>query len=135
MARQDRSSTTGQLKGIREEVEIWRLTRSKRSPMPEDLWARATKLARRLGVWPVAHAAGLSYESLKRRVEEGASGAEARPSFVEMRGADLLATSAETGPVVELSGADGTRMTIRMASGSQVDSAALVGVFLGRGRS
>lgn len=135
MARQDRNSATDRLKGIREDVEIWRLTRAKRSPMPEDLWRRAAKLARRLGVWSVAHAAGLSYESLKRRVEDGGSGADARPSFVEMRGADLLASSADTGPVVELSGADGMRMTIRMASGSQVDPAALVEVFLGRGRA
>jgi hypothetical protein len=135
MARQDKRTAARRLEGIREDVEIWRLTRSKRSPMPEDLWARAAKLARCLGVWPVAHAAGLSYESLKRRVEEGASGAEARPSFVEIRGADLLATSVDTGPVVELAGADGIRMTIRMARGSQVNPAALVEAFLGRGRA
>jgi hypothetical protein len=129
MARQNESKAAQQLQEVRRRIDAWRWTRLKRSPMPEELWAQATKLARRLGVWRVTRDLGLCYESLKRRAEEGGGREPRATRFIEMRGADLLAPSSSDGIVVELSAADGTRMTVRLGLGAIVDLPALVGTF------
>jgi len=129
MALLDESRTAQQLQEIRSGIDVWRWTRVKRSPMPEDLWAQAATLAGRLGVWRVARDLGLCYESLKRRVEEEASRKEAGAvRFVEVRGADLDVARSD-GTVVELQASDGTRMTIRVGVGAQIDLQALVASF------
>ena len=53
MARQRESKAAPKLQQVRNSIEVWRRTRLKRSPMPEKIWAEATQLARRLGVWRV----------------------------------------------------------------------------------
>ena len=98
--------------------------------MPEELWARATRLAQSLGVWRVARDLGLCYESLKRRVEERASHREAGAvRFVEVRGSELMNVASSDGTVVELQATDGMRMTVRLGGGAQVDMMALVAAF------
>lgn len=97
--------------------------------MPEELWAPAVQLAGRLGVWRVTRALGLSYESLKRRVEEKASRTEAPLGFVEVRGADLMGEATSDATVVELSATDGTRMVVRLGRGATVDPVALITAF------
>jgi hypothetical protein len=130
MARPNGTRATQGLHQVRRRIDVWRWTRLKRSPMPEELWSRATRLARSLGVWRVARDLGLCYESLKRRVEEKASRKEADAvRFVEVRGSDLTDVASSDGTVVELHAIDGTRMTIRLGRGAQVDMTALVGAF------
>jgi hypothetical protein len=130
MARQKKSSDTQQIQKLRTSIDIWRWTRLKRSPMPEELWVQAEELAQSLGVWRVARDLGLCYESLKRRVEEKASGKQADAvRFVEVRGADLMNVASRDGTVVELYATDGTRMTIRLGRDAQVDMTALVVAF------
>jgi hypothetical protein len=98
--------------------------------MPEELWAQATRLAQRLGVWRVTRDLGLCYESLKRRVEEKVSGKEpGAVRFVEVRGSDVIDVASSNGTVVELHATDGTRMTVRLGGGVQVDMMALVAAF------
>jgi hypothetical protein len=106
-------------------------------------------LARRDGVYTIAQAVGVSYETLARRVSEAsrdepAQAAEA-VSFVELCGAQVLglqpapgsggvaAGSAPVsvpqpapGSIVELSDREGVRMTIRLGIGERLDIAALV---------
>lgn len=107
----------------------------KRSPMPERIWAEATQLARRLGVWRVNSALGLCYESLRRRVEEKSTRTRASaPRFVEMRAADLAGVARHDGVVMELCATDGTRMTVRLYEGMPVDMPALVAAFRRRGK-
>lgn len=129
-----RTSTEQQLQRVRTSIDIWRWTRSKRSPMPEELWAPAVQLAGRLGVWRVTRALGVSYESLKRRVEEKASRKESQVGFVEVRGADLMGEMASDGTVVELFAADGTRMVVRLGRGSTFDPLALIAAFRQQGQ-
>ena len=130
MARPKEDRTAQGLQQVRRRIDVWRWTRLKRSPMPEDLWAQATKLAEALGVWRVARDLGLCYESLKRRVEEKASRKQAGTvRFVEVRGADLMDVTSHDGAVVELHATDGIRMTVRLGSGAQVDLEALVASF------
>lgn len=134
MARQRQSTASDRTKQLRERIERWRLTRAKRRPMPSALWDEAAALARELGLHPVKSALGLNYASLRRRVNEGAacvSGARASTggSFVELSGAQLLELPVLATPVVELSDANGTRLTVRLAAGSALDVARLVAAF------
>lgn len=129
MARPKEDRTAQGLQEVRRHIDVWRWTRLKRSPMPEELWAQAARLAQHLGVWRVARDLGLCYESLKRRVEEKASRKETGAvRFVEMHSTDLIETASSTGTVVELHATDGTRMTVRLG-GTEIDLAALVGAF------
>ncbi len=130
MSRPNEDRTAQGLQLVRRRIDVWRWTRLKRSPMPEDLWVQATKLAGNLGVWRAAHELGLCYESLRRRVEEKASRKQAGDvRFVEVRGSELMDVASSNGTVVELHATDGTRMTVRLGSGGQVDLQALVASF------
>lgn len=126
MARPNGNHTALELQRLRRRIDVWRWTRLKRSPMPVDLWIQATNLASAHGVWRTARELGLCYESLKRRLEERASRKQAGAvQFVEVRGTELMDV-ATGGMVVELLATDGTRMTVRLGSGAQVDLQALV---------
>ena len=129
-----RTSTEQRLQKIRTSIDIWRWTRAKRSPMPEELWTPAVQMAKQLGVWRVARELGLSYESLRRRVEEKAARREATMGFVEVRGADLMAEMATDGTVIELSATDGTRLVVRLGRGAIVDPMAMIAAFRQRAR-
>lgn len=130
MARPNEDRTAQGLQQVRRRIDVWRWTRLKRSPMPEELWALATRLAENRGVWRVARDLGLCYESLKRRVEEKASRKRAGAvRFVEVRGADLMDVASHVGAVVELYATDGTRMTVRLGNGGPIDLQALVASF------
>lgn len=115
---------------LREQIAHWRRTRAKRSPMPAELWRAAVALARGGGTYPIARAVRVDYESLARRVAEaGASergGAAVPAEFVELTGAQLLGASTASGPVVELTDADGVHVTIRLAGGARLDVAEVV---------
>ena len=121
-----RVSTQQRLQKIRTSIDIWRWTRVKRSPMPEELWTAAVQMAKQLGVWRAARELGLSYESLRRRVEEKTSRKEATMGFVEVRGADLMAETTTDGTLIELSATDGTRLVVRLGRGAMVDPIALI---------
>jgi hypothetical protein len=130
MARPNEDRTAQGLQQVRRRIDVWRWTRLKRSPMPEDLWIQATRLANAHGVWRTARDLGLCYESLKSRVEEKASRKQASAvRFVEVRGAELMEVASRNGTVVELHATDGTRMTVRLGSDAQVDLQALVASF------
>ena len=133
MARQGQAAAEGRVERVREQIDRWRGGRQRCSPMPERLWGEASLLARELGVHRVKCALGLNYESLKKRVgkgeERGSAGGKA-PSFVEWSGAQLLGPA--RGAVVEVSDADGGRLTVQLGVGSELDVAGLVEVFRGR---
>jgi len=116
------------VKQVRDAIARWRQKREKRTAMPAELWVRAIGLARVRGTYTIARALHVDYESLARRVAE--AGGERtndtmKGSFVELRGADLLGGAT----VVEVSDADGARMTIRLGAGSVLDATALVSAF------
>jgi hypothetical protein len=66
MARANETRSAQRLQQVRRGIDVWRWTRLKRSPMPEELWAQAARLAQSLGVCRVARDLRLCYESLKR---------------------------------------------------------------------
>ena len=132
-----RSAVPRDIATLGRRVEHWRSSREKRSPMPESLWQEATRLSRKHGVSPVCRHVGLGYASLQKRVAaaESASSQESAEGcgFVELSAAQLLGGSPSQ-TVLELSARDGTRLTLRLAPGSEVDVVGLVEAFRGRGR-
>lgn len=130
MAQPSEDRAAQRLRRVRHSIDVWRRTRQKVTPMPKKLWTQATELAEYLGTWPVARDLNLSYDSLKRRVEEKAGSKQTSvPQFVEMRGSELMGVSRIDSMVVELYATDGARMTVRLGEGKKVDIAALVGAF------
>ena len=124
--------TAARLTQLRQRIERWRQRRTKRSPMPVELWTAATELARELGAYRVARELGVGYESLKERLGAGGerSGCAGR-GFVEIAGPALLGGAPIT---VELSDTSGRKVAIRLAAGQAVDVAALVAAWRTAGR-
>lgn len=111
-------------------VERWRRTRTKLSPMPTELWDAAAAVAGRLGVNRVKEALGLNYGVLKARVVGTCGKREPPTGFVELSGAQVLGLqSAGAGAVVELTDAHGARLTVRLDAGAPLDVARLVEAF------
>ena len=130
MARQGQDAASRRVERVKKQVDRWRWKKRRRgAPMPARLWSEASLLARELGVHRIKCALGLNYESLKRRVgevaERGNAAAKA-PGFVELSGALLGPAS---GAVVEVSDADGGRLTVQLGTRSEVDVAGLVEAF------
>jgi len=135
MARQGQAAAAGRVGRVRKQIDRWRCRRRRCSPMPERLWDQASLLARELGVHRVKSALGLNYESLNKRVGEVGARGSARakaPGFVELSGTQLLGSA--RGVVVEVSDADGGRLTVQLGTGSELDVAGLVEAFR-RGRA
>jgi len=131
MARQGRDVASRRVERARKQIVHWRSKKRRRgAPMPPRLWNEASLLARELGVHRIKCALGLNYESLKKRVGDVGTRGSARaqaPGFVELSGPPLL------GPVravvVEVSDADGGRLTVQLGTGSGLDVAGLVEAF------
>lgn len=115
------------LSQLRRGIERWRETRTKRSPMPAQLWAAATELARELGAYRVAQEVGVGYQSLQDRLDDEAeSGSRETDAFVEIDTAALFAAPTAARGEVELSDGSGVRVVIRLGAGESVDIAALL---------
>jgi len=121
------------LDGVRREFTLWRRTRPPRSPIPEPLWALAVARARESGVHATARRLSLNYYSLKQRVEaagrQGAPGASAAPTFVELVPAGRAPAGAAAECVIELADVRGATMRISLKSPAPPDLAALSRAF------
>jgi hypothetical protein len=128
MARTTGPGLPAGVKALAARIERWRRTRERRTAMPADLWSEAVSLARVGRAYAVARALRLNFDGLKRRMAETQAGAPAPTgAFVELAGAQVLGTG--PGAVVEFTGDDGVRMTVRLASGSGLDVARVVAAF------
>ena len=129
MAREGQDVASRRVERVKERIYRWRSKKRLRgAPMPARLWNEASLLARELGVHRIKCALGLNYESLKKRVGSvGEGGPGEAPAFVELSDTDLL--GAARGMVVEISDADGARLTVQLGAGSELDVAGLVEAF------
>lgn len=62
---QNSTEPTG-LEALRNQIEGWRATRPRTRSMPPALWSEAATMARELGVYRVARALKLNFDTLKR---------------------------------------------------------------------
>ncbi|HLA70357.1 MAG TPA: hypothetical protein VK624_02530 [Steroidobacteraceae bacterium] len=132
------------LETLLDQIEGWRGMRPRTRSMPEPLWSEAAALARELGVYRVARALGLNFDTLKRRAKQsgarssrqrGAAGRAFAPvssGFVEVRGLAEVSQAVLAGQtVVEVVASDGARLSIRLQCAS-TDVVALIQAFRGR---
>jgi hypothetical protein len=97
--------------------ERWRRTRKSRT-IPEELWRLAEELAGRCGVQRTARALRLNYDSLKKRVEGGASESGRPATFVEVVAAGEIERSGAAGAcIVEFENARGDSLRVVMKGG------------------
>jgi hypothetical protein len=130
MAREGQAAAARRVERVKKQIDRWRCKRKRCSPMPERLWREASLLAREFGVHRIKSALGLNYGCLKKRTEkvaEGGSAVSKAASFVELSGAHLLGPA--RGAVVEVSDADGGRLTVQLGTGSDLDVAGLIEAF------
>jgi hypothetical protein len=121
-------TTSKEIQRLRGEIVAWRRERYDRAPLPEELWAEAVAVARRIGVNQARLALGLSYRGLQSHVERATAG----PEFVEMSGAAVLAAApavAETS--IEITGRD-VHVVVRLGGDRPLDVASLVDAVRGR---
>ena len=131
-------ASSARVRRVRAQIDKWRKTRKKRSPMPAALWDVAVELAQSDGVYPIARALRVNYQSLQCRVAMASStprpGAEAPRGFVELSSpAPIAPPPSPAGPVLELSDGNGATLTIRLPSASELDVERVASAFLQRG--
>jgi hypothetical protein len=129
------SAEAEMIEGLGTRIEAWRRSENRGRAMPEELWEEASAAAQLLGVARVARTLGLSYDTLKRRAfPAGAVTPPSRTEFIELAGLSALGTSAVTEEaVVELSAADGAKLTVRLKGPSVAHVVALVQAVWSRG--
>lgn len=96
----------------RARFEQWRNSRSRKSPIPDELWKLAIDAARQQGVNPAAQQLRLDAGILKRLLvasEPRRSKTRRRPKFVELI---APATVASPGCVIEFESAAGSKMRV-----------------------
>jgi hypothetical protein len=108
--------------------------------MPEPLWEAAVELAQADGIYPIARALAVNYQSLKCRVAMASNGGSRAPAgFVELtpmpaNPADASGSVPRGETVLELSSGGGATLTIRLPSEREFDVERLAEAFLRRGR-
>jgi hypothetical protein len=119
------------LEELREQLQQWRSSRESRSPIPAEIWGAAAELAREHGPGRVARELGLSYYTLRKRVQANAPPPPPVSPFVEVI-PSLLRSGCEC--TVELEHPQGARLRIQVKGGSEPDLAALARMFWAGGR-
>lgn len=123
---------TKELRELRGRIEHWRATRGSQGRMPEALWEAAAAAAKNHGVSRVASELKLGYAGLKLRMQGRTAGRSAprlagvAPGFLEVSAAQLLAPSPMAGTVIEYSRRDGSKLTVKLPTGSTLDVLALI---------
>ena len=123
------------LKAARRRFEHWRRTHRARSRFPDALWAAAVRVARTCGICRTAQALGLSYYSLKDRLEEQSTAAANLPTtsagaaFLELGSLApqglVAAPSGNSECVFEWEDLDGTRRRVALKGVPVADLTAL----------
>ena len=81
------------LESVQQRFETWRSRRTKREPIPEQLWKAAATLCRRYSISHVCRHLRLSFTELKRHVSTS------RPAPVQFMDLELSACNAQADPV------------------------------------
>ena len=113
------------VEAVRQRIEDWRTTRTKRTHMPKDLWAAAAAVAREHGLWFVSRCLRVNYENLKKRVGASAKEDGSVAGFVELPTGPLIGQSATPTTVIELARVDGAKLTVRFEGHGALDVPAL----------
>jgi hypothetical protein len=126
------SGLVAELEEVRGALKEWRSAPWKGQRIPDAVWRKAVRAAKRHGLNPVSKALGLDYNCLKRHVAgEGRNenrSAGLRPAFMEVRSEE---PPEDLACVIEMEKGGGTRMRICVKSAATVDWCRIKEAFLG----
>lgn len=120
-----------ELEPVRGALAAWRATPEKGQRIPDAVWRKAVRAAKRHGLNPVSKALGLDYNCLKKHAESGWNRKKAvalAPAFVEVKPAS---PPEDLACVIEMEKGGGTRMRICVKSAGSVDWCRIKEAFLG----
>jgi len=126
----DAVANSHQIEQVGNRLELWRREHAGRRPLPQELWSEAAQLAQQYGVYRIAKALRLSYDSLKQHLPASAALAPKRKKtpakFVE-----LLPWSSGMLPEcsLELENARGAKMKIQLKGAAMGELANLTRLF------
>jgi len=119
------------LTAARRELDRWRRSAGRGRNIPPDLWERARALAHAHGVSRTAHALGLEYYALAKRVQAtrrrhgDGSGVEDARAFVELKMPAVATPPRGSRCRLELSNGGGTRLCIELGGAAPAEIEAL----------
>ena len=110
---------------LQRQLDQFRSTQPARSRLPEPVWSGAVELARRHGVYTVAHALRLDYMGLKKRLGgiPVLRRKAAKPAFVEL---SAPRTTPLEDCVIEFESASGGKMRIQWKASTPRDWVSLL---------
>lgn len=114
---------------VRLNIERWRGTREKRSPMPDELWIAAVALAREFSVCSMARALCLDYKALRTRATRTSAVRTPPVEFVELRPPTVGHAPSLAECILELSDTSGIKIVLRRTGGADIDALRLIEVF------
>ena len=116
-------------------IERWRQSRKKQTAMPEDIGQEATALARVHGVYRISQALTVSYDGLRKRIDQTKKQRREQTSacgFVEVDAQQFSIPGELKQTMVELSRADGTRLVVQMSGPDSLDVLGLAEIVMSR---
>ena len=132
MSTKNGNGLAAELDQVRGALTAWRAAPGKGQRIPDAVWRKAARAAKRHGLNPVSKALGLDYNCLKRHVAgDGRSenrSAGLSPAFMEVRSD---APPEDLACVIEMEKGGGTRMRICVKSATAVDWCRIKEAFLG----
>lgn len=120
MGRKKRREMPARLSRLEKRLAAWRKTRTRGERIPKSVWQSAAKLASEYGLSRTAVALKLSYEGLRKRVEQVES--SSRSPFVELPASSFpLASEC----IIEWEDGNGAIMRMHLKGGEVPDALAL----------
>lgn len=122
------TASGSELEALGRQLTEWRRTHKAPTPIPHELWAKATELAGRHGVGPTARALRLDYAALRRRTQTSLINDNGAAKFMEMLvpQPDSILECA-----IEVVSARGARMRVEMRNPSAGTLSSIIRDFAG----
>ena len=110
--------------------EQWRTEREPRTPIPDDLWAKAVSLCAGHSVNQIAKSLRLSYSDLMKRVTKARKETSPEPvishAFVEL---DMKASMPEAEYIMEMENRNGSKLKMHIKGNTGTDTVEIIRAF------
>lgn len=136
MSQESIQALTSPLESVRYQFEKWRKSRkNRREPIPEELWAAATRLGHQYSVNRISRTLHLNYNDLKKRISGTKSLTRVKksssPQFVEL---DWPGHYPASECVIEMENGSGSKMRMSFKGRADLDLLELGKAFWGKGK-
>jgi len=137
MSQENKPALPSPLESVRYQFEKWREVRkNRREPIPEELWAAATRLGHQYSVNHISRTLHLNYVDLKKRISGTKSVARKKktssPRFVELDWPGGQYSASEC--VIEMENGSGAKMRMSFKGRADLDLLELGKAFWSKGQ-